>query len=263
MPTQLTPLLSANLLKQLPMGVVVFSQNKIIWANPWLLEYLQTTLDLLIGIDKKSADEAGFAALFEKEDTLCLTNAKGETHWLQRQQANADDHILHYYQDITALIQLVEERNQLREKARSLSTKEAITGLLNKKAILSALDIQVSRSRRYQNPLSLVKLTISSQHSDHCNETQLRTVSNILKSQLRWADQVGYFDKDTFLIILPETTLNDARNLIEKLSNTKERPITTQEKLTCVFAFEEWHTGDDPRKLLNRLKEAQTGVSTI
>ncbi len=263
MSTQLTPMLSASLLEKLPMGVIIFSNNEIIWANLWLLEHFQTTVEALTKIDKNNADEAGFSALFRKEDTLSLTDTEGNTHWLQRQRSSVDNHEAHFFQEITALVQLVDERNLLREETRSLSTKEPVTGLLNKKAILAALDVQVSRSRRYQNPLSIVKLTISPQHSGHCDEKQLRAISNLLKDRLRWADQIGYFDEDTFLIILPETTLDDAHNLIEKLSSTEENPMADWKKLTSAFAFEEWRTGDDPRKLLKRLKENQTGVSAI
>lgn len=255
-----TRLSSADLdkiLENLPMGIVIFNDEKIHWVNGWLLKRLQTTLDSLVGISKEQAIQSDFAALFGDDETLRLTDSENQTSWLYRQISHATEFETHYFQDITSLMQVIEDRNQLRLEAAAQRIKDPATGLLNKQAILQALDLQVSRSRRYQNRLSVIELSTTTPTGELCDKSQVLAMSNLLKDQLRWADQVGFLDTSTFLIILPETSQSDAQQLVHKLHRADGGPLVQDSGIASRFMIEEWAKGDDPRKLLKRLKESE------
>jgi GGDEF domain-containing protein len=253
---QLESSVSNRVLGNLPMGIIVFSDANIHWVNSWLLEKLQTSLDSLVGLSKSESIETDFAALFGSDETLRLTDSDDQIVWLYREKSASDNYEIHYFQDITSLMQVIEERKQLRLEAAVQQIKDPATGLLNEAAILQALDLQVSRSRRYQNPLSVIELSISTKNGTPCDKKQIQSTSNLLKDQLRWADQVGFLNKSTFLILLPETSKTDTQQLIDKLCRAEESPLAPESQITPLFKIEEWVKGDDPRKLLRRLKES-------
>ncbi len=251
---QLKPSISNKVLGNLPMGIVVFDDDKIHWVNGWLLEKLQTSLDTLVGLSQSQAVETDFAALFGSDETLRLTGSADQTIWLYRERSFSEHCEIHYFQDITSLMQVIEERKQLRLEAEAQQIKDPATGLLNEAAIMQALDLQVSRSRRYQNPLSLIELSISRKKGGACDKRQILSTSSLLKDQLRWADQVGFLNKSTFLILLPETSKEDVQQLVDKLCRAEGSPLAPDSGITPLFKIEEWAKGDDPRKLLKRLK---------
>ncbi len=264
MHTPLTDTLSTEILDQLPMGVIVFSDDKIHWVNRWLLSRLQSAPEALLGLSKEKAADTDFSALFSNEETLRLSDSNSHIYWLNRQQHFSSGYKIHYFQDISSLMQVIEERNQLRAKTTTQQAKEPSTGLLNEQAILQALTLQVSRSRRYQNPLSLIELSISTQAGTACSATESLSVSRLLKDQLRWADQIGLLSENQFLIILPETSRTDALKLISKLREAEGGLFAQGSTIQSAFTTEEWVKGDDSRKLLQRLKKrkAQSDVQS-
>jgi len=50
----------------------------------------------------------------------------------------------------------------LQDQLKAQATEDILTGFFNKKTILSIFESQVSRSRRYQNPLSMLLLELRS-----------------------------------------------------------------------------------------------------
>ena len=106
-------------------------------------------------------------------------------------------------------------------------------------------------------PLALLRLALkSSTPAAEMRET-LRTISQMLKDQLRWADQIGMIDDNTFLIILPETSYSAAKELATKLANDRTALADRHADWIIKFGAAAWQRGDDPGKLLNRLKVDQ------
>lgn len=248
-----------EVLEKMPFGVLILEQGQVKWVNDTLSNSLHTSKEQLIGLAAEQAKDSVFAPLFDDADRLCLTESNGESRWFKRERINLNnsDLIAHYFKEITDLTKLEEERNQLLDQVRSLETKDPITGLLNNKAILQALDVQVSRSRRYDNPLSALRLSL---HSDNLNNKSeiLHSIGQCLKDQMRWADQIGMLDDTTFLIVLPETCLDDAKELASNLASNRATILAAKSSDWSIkFGVTAWQKGDDPRKLLARLEHDQ------
>lgn len=261
MDSSLPPEISTAILESLPMGVVVLSGGKISWVNSWLTERLESEKEKLIGLENKANSETDLGALFGDDELLCITGSEGTQTWLQKSKVITENYEILFLSDFSSVVELVRTRDKLLSDVEALTTKDAVTGLMNRQAILQALELQVSRSRRYQNPLSLVELMLSLPDDQEFSDQNRKAVANLLKDQLRWADQVGHFNGNSFLLLLPETTLDDAHNLIDKLCSAEESPFADG-KLIPNFIFEQWQVGDDPRKLLKRLEAKQTCVAT-
>jgi len=129
------------------------------------------------------------------------------------------------------------------------------TGLLTSNVINKQLMSEVSRCRRYGNPLSVVVLRVDSEDS-YAPQQMLTAVSVRIADNLRWVDYAGRLDNETLLLILPETDGVAAELLVEKLSPLVDSVeiVTNGDKHSphCKLAWVEWNDADDAMGLVDR-----------
>lgn len=254
--------IALDALDKAPWGVLILVENRIAWVNTRLAEMLYTTPQRLIGLTRTDpAVPEGLVALLETDsERLALSLSEGETRQLRRwrQVLSTADAQAHYFEDVTEQARLEEEHEQLQALVKTLDAKDPETGLLNQNAILHALDSQISRSRRYGNRLSVLRLKLTPPPDSEEPQVTLRAISEEFNAQLRWADQIGRLDDSTFLLILPETSLKDAQDLALKLQHERVALASCAEGWTLDLSATDWRQGDDARKLLQRLHHPQT-----
>lgn len=258
MPDSLQNDAALTLLEQMPQGVMVMENNTISWINAAVADLLLATPENLLGLSRDRAAGTRFEVLFDNAERISVVDTDG-TYWLRREEIPLTGTTLHaqIFSDITEIVDLEDECDQLADKVGELEIRDEATGLLNRKSILQAVDTQVSRSRRYGNPLSLLRLTLESEIAGDELETAIREISQLLKDQLRWADQIGVLENNAFLIILPETALGDAKELATKLANDRTTLGERKSDWSIRFGAAAWQKGDDPGKLLGRLQVDQ------
>lgn len=167
------------------------------------------------------------------------------------------------YLDVSEEESLRTERTQLAQQLEQHNTVDPISGLLNELAINRGLEPLISRSRRYQNPLSVVTMDvinlgdINTAAGQVAADKVILAVSQLLRDQMRWADLVGRLDAGQFVFVLPETDESAAIALAHKIAtqlNTLN--ITIDDQLTvqpqACFGVAAWAKGDDTRLLLSR-----------
>lgn len=253
-----------------PLGVLILDpEGRITWLNSTLEKLLDIPGGRLIGQNAADADTAWRELLFDPEPTLFLEAAGGRPgRWLQSWRATPPemDGTIHYYADISILQNTLEDRDRLHEKLAQHTTRDTVTGLPNRQALLQGLEPLVSRSRRYQNPLSVIRLRIGNladmdaEYGKGSGEAALTAVAQMLKDQMRWADMIGRFDTDEFLLVLPETDADAATHLSDKLQRllTDLAPKAANGQaltLAAQFGVAGWQQGDDQAKLLRRARD--------
>lgn len=103
------------------------------------------------------------------------------------------------------------------------ATFEGLTGLYRREAVLEILDREWSRSVRYDRPLSIALADldrfkwINDRHGHLAGDMVLQRVAAELKAHLRETDFIGRFGGEEFLIVLPETQVEGAARLAEKI----------------------------------------------
>jgi GGDEF domain-containing protein len=258
------PSLAALTLSQAPFGVMLIQGPRIAWANETLAQALMTTAAAITGLEVEAARRNGLSVLFDdKSPEIEVKLPDGSVRrWQRLRQALPAGAEAHFFIDVTRQFELVEELRQTQEQLKVLDTRDGETGLMSSNAILQALDAQITRSRRYGNPLSAIRLNLTPPASQTPQHTALRTISQEFKMQLRWADQIGRLDDDNFLLVLPETPLKDAESLAQKLGHDRIALTSRAEGWSITFTCAEWRKGDDTRKLLKRLQEAATATDS-
>jgi len=109
------------------------------------------------------------------------------------------------------------------QKIHKEAITDGLTGLYNHRFFVEQLLKEMQRSRRYQNPLSLLMLDID--NFKNYNDTNghpagdelLKRIGDIFKRSVRRTDYVTRYGGEEFAIILPETLLENARLVAEKI----------------------------------------------
>lgn len=119
----------------------------------------------------------------------------------------------------------VQAFGELREDSR----RDALTGLYNRRSLEERLAAEAARCGRYGRPLSLLILDID--HFKSINDTYghdagdevLRTLGRTLAAATRDADVPARLGGEEFVMILPETDVEAATELAERLRQRIER----------------------------------------
>lgn len=120
-----------------------------------------------------------------------------------------------------------------REQLRRLASRDALTGLRNRREMETVLNKELSRSRRYQMPLSLLFIDcdgfkrINDHYGHECGDAYLCHLSETLCRLLREDDSVFRFAGDEFVVVLPNQSVRMATQIGERLQqDLSETPLT-------------------------------------
>jgi len=112
---------------------------------------------------------------------------------------------------------------RLRSLVRSLAVTDERTGLLSRGAYMDCLLAESNRSRAQRTPLSLIVLQIDRgpdvlrQHGDAAVDNYIEQIARALSSGIRQTDIAVKYTAWSLVFILPDTSLESAGKLAEKL----------------------------------------------
>ncbi len=136
------------------------------------------------------------------------------------------------------LEQKVLELEKAKAKLRKLAVTDGLTGLFNYRAFRRQLHLEISRSKRFDLPVSLLMMDIDhfKNYNDrfgHPNgDRVLKRFARILRGNVREVDCLARYGGEEFALILPGTDKKSAKTAAEKLRRLVERsPFPYAEKL--------------------------------
>lgn len=130
----------------------------------------------------------------------------------------------------------VEERTRALEEANLrlevLAFTDSLTGLYNRRAFVKRLESEVERSKRTGNPFALAMLDldyfkkINDTYGHQTGDLVLRTFARIISKNLRNVDTAGRWGGEEFIILCPESHLDEMRVPLERIRNElKNTPV--------------------------------------
>jgi diguanylate cyclase (GGDEF)-like protein len=153
------------------------------------------------------------------------------------------------------------------EKLRYMAFHDPLTGLLNRRVMETVLQREFNRARRYKSPLSVVFIdlndfkAVNDTYGHDCGDDMLQFLGSNLVKMSRDSDVVARFAGDEFVLILPETTAENAEHLMERVCTyLKDTPLKVgPKKITCTISYGVACTRDpllrDPAALLKAADE--------
>lgn len=126
----------------------------------------------------------------------------------------------------------VTERKQLEARLSEMATLDPLTGQYNRRETDRILQEEVARAARYGRKLAL--LWVDLDHFKSVNDSRghavgdevLRSISLRLAESIRTVDTLGRFGGEEFIVVLPEMSVAEARDVAERLrARVSEEPI--------------------------------------
>lgn len=121
------------------------------------------------------------------------------------------------------ILNLENRLNQTLQQMEELATLDSLTGLLNRRALYTHAEAELSRSRRDRNPVSLMMLDIdhfkqvNDKHGHLIGDKALRLIADTLKMNKRPYDWAGRWGGEEFLLVLPNTDESVAVTIAERM----------------------------------------------
>jgi diguanylate cyclase (GGDEF)-like protein len=109
------------------------------------------------------------------------------------------------------------------EEIYRLTIIDALTEIYNKRYLMEYLDRELARSARYHRPLTLILLdidlfkTINDEHGHLGGDFTLRELAACIRSVIRKEELFARYGGEEFVVVLPETTLDGAVSLCERI----------------------------------------------
>lgn len=143
-----------------------------------------------------------------------------------------DESDLRLLETVSPQLAVALDRISLKRKAgafEQLSITDTLTGLVNRRYLEERLIQEISRSKRYVYPLSFLMIDVDDfkAYNDAFLHTEgdkaLQIVAQCLKSDLRAADVAARYGGEEFSILLPQTALDEAHSIAERIRKKVEK----------------------------------------
>jgi diguanylate cyclase (GGDEF)-like protein len=122
----------------------------------------------------------------------------------------------------------------LHQEAQRLSVTDGLTGLGNYRFFQQTLAREVDRAARFGRPLALLMLDldmfkrVNDEHGHQVGDAVLVQVADRVREEVREVDVVARYGGEEFVVVLPETGLDGAQHLAERIcERIRARPLHT------------------------------------
>src|SRR5271156_62552 len=160
---------------------------------------------------------------------------------------------------------------RLRSLVRSLAVADEKTGLLSRGAYIDCLLVESNRARAQNTPISLIVLHVDRggellrQHGDSAVERYIEQLARALASSVRQTDIAVKYTAWSLVFILPDTGIDNALNLADKLRQTAAtvRPTwgTPELTISAVVAEASTRPGDETEdRVTEWINRAESGL---
>ncbi|MGD9581149.1 MAG: diguanylate cyclase [Vampirovibrionia bacterium] len=151
------------------------------------------------------------------------------------------------------------------DKLKEATVRDGLTNLFTRSEIISRINIEVEKADRYEVPVCLCICdiddlkVINDKYGNHVGDIIIRSMSELLITNLRRTDIIGRLAGGTFIVLLPLIDLHRANKAIQKLRskvNVCEMDIMASEKAFMSYGITELNRGDSAEVLIDRAESA-------
>lgn len=154
-------------------------------------------------------------------------------------------------------------RNELVHSLTYQAVHDQLTGLYNRHKIESFMNQEIARCARYGSTFSLIIFdldhfkSINDRFGHNEGDSVLVEVASLLKASTRESEIAGRWGGEEFLVIMPETALDSALLVAERLrASVASHRFTIPDRVTISVGVASFLPGDTPHELIQRADAA-------
>ncbi|PVV12527.1 MAG: diguanylate cyclase [gamma proteobacterium symbiont of Ctena orbiculata] len=196
--------------------------------SPWLGPFLSPEYDQLFS-DTQGLESMAILPMVRHNVLVGSINlGSDEQHRFSRQLATD------FLARLATICTVCLENTINREHILISGFTDPLTELHNRRYLDRRINEEIARAARYRQPLSCLFIDadhfkrINDSYGHQAGDTVLRELANRIRSQLRASDIATRFGGEEFALLLPQTTLNEALMLAERIRmevNTQPVPL--------------------------------------
>ncbi|MDU9401746.1 diguanylate cyclase [Pseudomonas sp. zfem004] len=149
------------------------------------------------------------------------------------------------------------------DENRDLAERDPLTRTANRYRLEKTLEQECERARRYRQPLALIAMDlddfkpINDLHGHARGDAALVEVTESIRECLRAQDLLARWGGDEFVVVLPQTALEEAREAARRIRQAVASMAPVGDcQLTMSYGVVQWQDGEDQRALLARADKA-------
>lgn len=141
---------------------------------------------------------------------------------------------------IVAIVRDINKRKLLEQQLEKQAHTDVLTGLRSRGHFLELLEQEIKRAKRYNNPLSVAMLdldhfkAINDNHGHQAGDRVLKTFARVCLEVLRKIDVIGRVGGEEFVVLFPETSLEQALEVAERLRHAIASTTVHIESGVCI-----------------------------
>jgi len=195
-----------------------------------------------------------------------LQDVMVDTKVAQTEALRSRDEMLAARQEVQDAEARIQELEGKLAELSELVREDQLTGSLNRRGLDEVFEREVSRSERRKSPLCIAMLDLddfkklNDTHGHTAGDHALIHLVKVVKDTLRAMDVIARFGGEEFMVVLPETPLEDAVQTVTRVQRelTKQIFMYNNQKLLITFsAGVALHTpGESQESIIQRADEA-------
>ncbi|ADD01916.1 response regulator receiver modulated diguanylate cyclase with PAS/PAC sensor [Thermoanaerobacter italicus Ab9] len=157
------------------------------------------------------------------------------------------------------IIRDISERKRFEELLYRQSITDPLTNIYNRRFFMQMLEQEIERVKRNKKPFSLIMFdldhfkNVNDRFGHAVGDMVLKSVADTVKGRIRKTDYFARWGGEEFIILLPETSLNNAVDLAEGLrKKISETELDGIGKVTASFGVTEYRDTDTIDTILLR-----------
>lgn len=162
------------------------------------------------------------------------------------------------------LMQDITQIEAYERELKQLTITDALTGVGNRLACNQTLEREIQRARRYATPLAVILYDldhfkkVNDQYGHDVGDQVLKQVTHRVNQQLRETDTLCRFGGEEFLVVLPQTAMDEAADIAERLrvAVTELGSTEVPTRVTVSFGVAELARWDTEFTVLKRVDTA-------
>lgn len=160
---------------------------------------------------------------------------------------------------------LLSVQRKLKAEQEELATTDSLTGIRNRRSALQAIDIEIDKAKRHQQPLSLAIIdldhfkSINDRFGHDAGDALLKAFSHFISRSIRKSDIFARYGGEEFVLCLPMTSVEKAETMLNNILSMYNAEMFCGGNIrnqTFSAGVKEYEAGDTTMSLITHCDEA-------